>query len=175
VTAPSDIPSAGPEAAPPPGGTDGRERLGAAFRRRLWSPPAHWWLLGLCLGVVCVLLAFQGFVTHTIGATAEPPVSPTAAAPLEGSRPLLAAHGDTLRSPQPPPGKRIALTFDDGPDPTWTPRILDVLTAEGVRGTFFMVGSQAAQHPGVVREVVRAGGEIGNHTFTHTSLSTGPS
>jgi cellulose synthase/poly-beta-1,6-N-acetylglucosamine synthase-like glycosyltransferase/peptidoglycan/xylan/chitin deacetylase (PgdA/CDA1 family) len=160
--------------AQPPDGPGRRERLGAAFRRRLWSPPAHWRLLALCLGIVCVLLAFEGVVSHTIGATAEPPVLSNAPAPLAGSRPLLAADGDTLRSPQPPPGKRIALTFDDGPDPTWTPRILAVLTAERVPGTFFMVGSQAAQHPDVVRQVADAGGEIGNHTFTHASLSGGP-
>jgi cellulose synthase/poly-beta-1,6-N-acetylglucosamine synthase-like glycosyltransferase/peptidoglycan/xylan/chitin deacetylase (PgdA/CDA1 family) len=148
--------------------------MGAALRRRLWSPPAHWRLLALCLGVVCALLAFEGFTTHTIGATREPAVSADAAGRLAGSRPLLAADGDALRSPQPPPGKRIALTFDDGPDPVWTPRILEVLAEEGVPGTFFMVGSQAARHPDLVRQVVDAGGEIGNHTFTHASLSAGP-
>jgi cellulose synthase/poly-beta-1,6-N-acetylglucosamine synthase-like glycosyltransferase/peptidoglycan/xylan/chitin deacetylase (PgdA/CDA1 family) len=175
VSAPTENPPEGLRgAAQPPDGPDQRARLGAAFRRRLWSPPAHWPLLALCLGIVCVLLVFEGFTTHTIGATAEPGASPNAAAPLAGSRPLLAAAGDVLRSPQPPPGKRIALTFDDGPDPTWTPRVLAVLSAERVPGTFFMVGSQAAHHPDLVRRVEAAGGEVGNHTFTHTALATGP-
>jgi len=138
------------------------------------NPPAHWRLLGLCLVMVLVLVTFQGFCTHTIGASAEPNTIPGSSAPLQGSRPLLVAHGARLRSPQPPPGRRIALTFDDGPDPTWTPRLAAVLRAAHVPATFFMVGSQAARHPDLVRLVQRSGGEIGDHTFTHSSLSSGP-
>jgi cellulose synthase/poly-beta-1,6-N-acetylglucosamine synthase-like glycosyltransferase/peptidoglycan/xylan/chitin deacetylase (PgdA/CDA1 family) len=144
------------------------------LRWRLANPPAHWRLLGLCLVMVLVLIAFQGFCTHTIGASAEPDASPGSSAPLQGSRSLLVAHGGRLRSPQPPPGRRIALTFDDGPDPTWTPRVAAVLREAHVPATFFMVGSQAARHPDLVRLVQRSGGEIGDHTFTHSSLSSGP-
>ncbi len=146
----------------------------AALQRRLRDPPAHWWLLGACLVLVGALIAFQGFCTHTIGASTEARESATAGAPLIGSRPLLAAQGERLRSPQADPGKRIALTFDDGPDRRWTPKILEALRRERVPATFFMVGSQAARYPGLVREVVRAGHEIGNHTFTHNGMSTGP-
>jgi cellulose synthase/poly-beta-1,6-N-acetylglucosamine synthase-like glycosyltransferase/peptidoglycan/xylan/chitin deacetylase (PgdA/CDA1 family) len=120
------------------------------------------------------LIAFQGFCTHTIGASAEAPEDLSAGAPLKGSRPLLGAQGDHLHSPQRDPGKRIALTFDDGPDPRWTPEVLEVLRRERVPATFFMVGSQAARHPDLVREVDRAGHEIGNHTFTHAGMSTAP-
>jgi cellulose synthase/poly-beta-1,6-N-acetylglucosamine synthase-like glycosyltransferase/peptidoglycan/xylan/chitin deacetylase (PgdA/CDA1 family) len=120
------------------------------------------------------LIAFQGFCTHTIGAGTEAPPDLQAGAPLNGSRPLLVAQGEHLQSPQRDPGKRIALTFDDGPDPRWTPKILEVLRRERVPGTFFMVGSQAARHPNLVRKVQRAGDEIGNHTFTHAGMSTGP-
>jgi cellulose synthase/poly-beta-1,6-N-acetylglucosamine synthase-like glycosyltransferase/peptidoglycan/xylan/chitin deacetylase (PgdA/CDA1 family) len=131
-------------------------------------------VLATCLVLLGALIAFQGFCKHTIGASSETALDIQAGAPLKGSRPLLAAHGDHLRSPQPDPGKRIALTFDDGPDPRWTPKVLDVLRREHVAGTFFMVGSQAARHPDLVREVERAGHEIGNHTFTHAGMSAGP-
>jgi cellulose synthase/poly-beta-1,6-N-acetylglucosamine synthase-like glycosyltransferase/peptidoglycan/xylan/chitin deacetylase (PgdA/CDA1 family) len=159
---------------PPESETERRARLGRALRFRVGNPPAHWRLLGLCLVMVLVLIAFQGFCTHTIGASAEPGATTRSSAPLQGSPPLLVAHDGRLRSPQPPPGRRIALTFDDGPDPTWTPRVAAVLRAARVPATFFMVGSQAARHPDLVRLVQRSGGEIGDHTFTHSSLSSGP-
>jgi len=80
-----------------------------------------------------------------------------------------------LVSSQPPPGRRIALTFDDGPDPAWTPKIAAILRREHVPATFFVVGSEAARHPDLIRLLVRDGDEIGNHTFTHVALSNGPS
>jgi len=64
----------------------------------------------------------------------------------------------------------IALTFDDGPDPTWTPRVLDVLAAHRARATFFLVGRRAAAAPDVVRAIAAGGHEIGNHTWSHRSL-----
>ncbi len=66
--------------------------------------------------------------------------------------------------------RRIALTFDDGPDPAWTPRILDLLSARGVRGTFFLVGQRAARAPEVVRAIAQAGHEVANHSWSHRSL-----
>lgn len=63
-----------------------------------------------------------------------------------------------------------ALTFDDGPDPEWTPRLLDLLEAHGARGTFFLVGKAAARHPELVARMVGAGHAIGNHTWDHVSL-----
>jgi cellulose synthase/poly-beta-1,6-N-acetylglucosamine synthase-like glycosyltransferase/peptidoglycan/xylan/chitin deacetylase (PgdA/CDA1 family) len=65
----------------------------------------------------------------------------------------------------------VALTFDDGPDPTWTPRILDILKKYQVTGTFFMIGEEAQNNIGLVRRVYREGHEIGNHTFTHPDIS----
>ncbi|MEA2425643.1 MAG: hypothetical protein QOH13_2053, partial [Thermoleophilaceae bacterium] len=66
------------------------------------------------------------------------------------------------------------MTFDDGPDPRWTPQLAAVLRAAHVPATFFVVGSEVARHPDVVRELVRDGNELGNHTFTHVALSNGP-
>jgi len=65
----------------------------------------------------------------------------------------------------------LALTFDDGPDPEFTPRILAVLASYGARATFNQMGSNALRHPDLVRDVVRAGHEVGNHTWTHQDLS----
>ncbi len=141
--------------------------------RRIRNPPGHWKLLSFCLVVVVVVLAFQGVATHAIGNSEEPPPVAGASAPLAHARPILAARGDTLVSVQPPAGRRIALTFDDGPDPTWTPQIAAILRAEHVPATFFVIGSQAAEHPDLIRRLVGDGHEIGNHTFTHTSLSAG--
>lgn len=64
-----------------------------------------------------------------------------------------------------------ALTFDDGPDPDFTPRILEVLDAYSVTATFFSLGHNAAQHPRLLREVVAAGHEIGSHGWKHLNLS----
>jgi cellulose synthase/poly-beta-1,6-N-acetylglucosamine synthase-like glycosyltransferase/peptidoglycan/xylan/chitin deacetylase (PgdA/CDA1 family)/spore germination protein YaaH len=71
------------------------------------------------------------------------------------------------------PGK-IAITFDDGPDPQWTPKILDILREKKALATFFMIGSNAAAHPGLVQQVLDAGNEIGNHTYTHPNIANIP-
>ncbi|GIF01305.1 bi-functional transferase/deacetylase [Paractinoplanes rishiriensis] len=65
------------------------------------------------------------------------------------------------------PARTIALTFDDGPDPQWTPRILEVLRRHRVHGTFFVIGSQVVRNAGLADRVVAEGHEIGVHTFTH--------
>jgi peptidoglycan-N-acetylglucosamine deacetylase len=61
----------------------------------------------------------------------------------------------------------IYLTFDDGPDARWTPRILDVLAAAGVAATFFVIGRDARREPALLRRIAGAGHEIGNHTWSH--------
>ncbi|WP_407540287.1 glycosyltransferase [Deinococcus radiomollis] len=67
--------------------------------------------------------------------------------------------------------KDVALTFDDGPDPTWTPKLLDILKAAQAPATFFVVGLQVQQYPALLRREVAEGHEIGSHTFTHPNLS----
>lgn len=62
---------------------------------------------------------------------------------------------------------RVYLTFDDGPDPEWTPRVLDTLADAGVKATFFAVGQQALRSPDLMRRVHAAGHAIGNHTYSH--------
>jgi peptidoglycan/xylan/chitin deacetylase (PgdA/CDA1 family) len=67
-------------------------------------------------------------------------------------------------------GKRVALTFDDGPDPEWTPRVLEILADRGVKATFFLVGERAAREPSAVHAIAAGGHEIGSHSWSHTSL-----
>ena len=69
----------------------------------------------------------------------------------------------------------VALTFDDGPDPKWTPMVLDILKKYNVKATFFLVGSQAEQYPGIVKRIVDEGHLVGNHTYTHANLAEIPS
>jgi cellulose synthase/poly-beta-1,6-N-acetylglucosamine synthase-like glycosyltransferase/peptidoglycan/xylan/chitin deacetylase (PgdA/CDA1 family)/spore germination protein YaaH len=71
------------------------------------------------------------------------------------------------------PGK-IVLTFDDGPDPRWTPQILDILRAENVKAAFFIVGENGQQNPDLLKRIVNEGHEIGNHSFTHPNLGEIP-
>ena len=66
---------------------------------------------------------------------------------------------------------QVALSFDDGPDPEWTPKILDILKKYNVRGTFLMIGEEAQNNVRVMQRVYREGHEIGNHTFTHPDIS----
>jgi peptidoglycan/xylan/chitin deacetylase (PgdA/CDA1 family) len=105
---------------------------------------------------------------------------------------LAAASGEPLMTPLPEPrtyprpaameiltcgpaaGNRIALTFDDGPTPGVTDRILDELKARGAHATFFMIGQRIAAAPDLARRVVAEGHEVGNHTFTHPKLTDLP-
>src|SRR6266516_2430623 len=66
---------------------------------------------------------------------------------------------------------QVAITFDDGPDPRWTPQILDILKAANVKAAFFLVGVNAERYPGLVRRIVNEGHEIGNHTYYHPNLA----
>ena len=70
-----------------------------------------------------------------------------------------------------PNKKEVALSFDDGPDPVWTPKILKILKQYNVVGTFFMIGAEAQNNVGVMKQVYREGHEIGNHTWFHPDIS----
>lgn len=78
---------------------------------------------------------------------------------------LCARRGD-------PSSRRIALTFDDGPDPAYTPRVLDLLDAAGARGTFFVVGERAARARRLVAEMAARGHEVASHGWSHKSFWT---
>ena len=71
------------------------------------------------------------------------------------------------------PGK-LALTFDDGPDGRWTPEVLKILEQEHVPATFFVIGEKAIGHPALLRQMVKDGDDIGNHSYTHPDMSKIP-
>jgi peptidoglycan/xylan/chitin deacetylase (PgdA/CDA1 family) len=77
--------------------------------------------------------------------------------------------GEALIAPSRP--GELALTFDDGPNPAWTPRLLEILAGHDVRATFFLVGKSAQAEPGLVRRIVAAGHLIGNHSWSHPNLA----
>jgi cellulose synthase/poly-beta-1,6-N-acetylglucosamine synthase-like glycosyltransferase/peptidoglycan/xylan/chitin deacetylase (PgdA/CDA1 family) len=138
----------------------------AARRRRLFS--RRRWSVAVVVVAVGVALLVDGFVRHEVGRSS----TATSAAPVPlvpGAGPIVDLSGAEPQSPT-IAERTVALTFDDGPDPTWTPRILDVLRRHQVPATFFVVGAAAAAHPDLIRAEVAAGHEVGAHTFTHTDL-----
>jgi peptidoglycan/xylan/chitin deacetylase (PgdA/CDA1 family) len=75
-----------------------------------------------------------------------------------------------LRLPDSTDREEVALTFDDGPDPEITPRVLDLLDAAGARATFFCIGRRVEAHPEIAAEIARRGHQVENHTHTHPHL-----
>ena len=67
-------------------------------------------------------------------------------------------------------GRKVALTFDDGPDPEATPRVLDILARHDIAATFFLIGARVARNASLVRRIAGAGHDLGNHTWDHRSL-----
>jgi cellulose synthase/poly-beta-1,6-N-acetylglucosamine synthase-like glycosyltransferase/peptidoglycan/xylan/chitin deacetylase (PgdA/CDA1 family) len=154
----------------PRGGS--RRAESGELRRRFRRPPSHRLAVALLVSVLVLILLVNGLSTQTTGPSATNGRS--ADAPLEGSRPLLTARNGELESSQPATGRRVALTFDDGPDPVWTPRIAAALERLGVPATFYVLGSAAARHPELVSDLHQRGFELGNHTFNHADLATLP-
>ncbi|TQF08079.1 glycosyltransferase [Kitasatospora acidiphila] len=137
----------------------------------------HWLLLTAMLLTLSVTLLLQGYTQHSFDDRPDQAAKPMAAdavpAAIRDGGPVIDTAGPQPRSAAPKPGT-IALTFDDGPDPTWTPQVLDALRRAGVHATFFVVGTQAAAHPDLIRRIVADGNQIGVHTFTHTDLGPAP-
>ncbi len=69
---------------------------------------------------------------------------------------------------------KLALTFDDGPDPDWTAKILDVLKQKNVRASFFVIGENVEAHPDLLKRILAEGHDVGNHTYTHPNLGELP-
>ena len=143
------------------------------------EPRAHWVLL--LLGVLVVLgeLCFSGYVHHVGGEGDGPRPVPHDAGPApkevaEGG-PVIRVDPDGRITTRGMPADTIALTFDDGPDPKWTPQILDLLARHEARATFFVIGSKVNEHPELTRRILAEGHEIGAHTFSHAELVAVPS
>jgi peptidoglycan-N-acetylglucosamine deacetylase len=83
--------------------------------------------------------------------------------------PASRLFGEALTAPRKP--GELALTFDDGPNPVWTPRLLDELAGHEIKATFFLLGSRAEAEPELVRRIASAGHAIGNHSWSHPNLA----
>lgn len=146
-----------------------KPRRSSPRRRRL--PAAHWGLLVVVLLGMLLSLFLQG-LTRELGTTSTP--GPRVAAELPGEGPVVYRDADGGLATRGLPDRTVALTFDDGPDPRWTPEILEVLERERVPATFFVTGAAVARNPGLVRRVLDDGHEVGNHTWSHAQLSESP-
>lgn len=159
---------------PAVGGRKGRRRLSSHRKSR--APRGHWLLVSLVVLVFAIGLIIEGYTRGVLGENSanDPLLSPhSAAAPaaVTNGGPVIGSTGSVVHSYS-MPAHTVALTFDDGPDPIWTPKILAVLRKFRVPATFFLVGAHAATDPGLVRAELRDGDEVGSHTYTHTNLAT---
>lgn len=134
------------------------------------------WLLAFVLVVVLGnLLLVEAYASASFAPDSEhrPVSGGQVLAAVRDGGPLIDTTGRQPRSRDLPP-RTIALTFDDGPDPLWTPQVLDVLARHRVPATFFVVGAQVARHPDLTQRLVAEGHELGAHTFTHAELAALP-
>lgn len=152
-----------------------RNPLPRRGRTRQITPRAHWLLLSVLVVTLSMALLLQGYTHHMFGITSD---SVTGDRGRNDAVPSQVVHGGpvianaaTSAHTARLKARTIALTFDDGPDPVWTPRILDVLRRNHVQATFFVVGTQVVAHPELVRRIIAEGHQIGIHTFTHPDLA----
>lgn len=103
-------------------------------------------------------------------ALAQSAPAPAAEAPAVAASPAPNASQITFDSVH-VDGPYIAMTFDDGPNATLTPKLLDLLAARHIKATFFVVGQNAADHPEILKRAAREGHEIANHSWTHPNLA----
>ncbi|MFE7940499.1 polysaccharide deacetylase family protein [Streptomyces griseoincarnatus] len=141
-----------------------------ALRRRV---PLRLLLPLLVLVALAAMLMLRGYVHSEILADhrVQDP-APTTEVPkeiLEGG-PVIDARGGKATTLS-VPDHRLVLTFDDGPDPTWTPKMLDVLKKHDAHAVFFVTGTMASRYPDLVQRMVDEGHEVGLHTFNHPDLS----
>ncbi|MBM2616356.1 glycosyltransferase [Actinoplanes sp. LDG1-06] len=131
-------------------------------------------LLALALlALLTNMLLVEAYLRNDFAPDSEPgegqPADAVPAAVTTGG-PVIDVSGAQPHTYRMPP-RTIALTFDDGPDPRWTPQILDVLHRHRAQGTFFVLGSLVVRHPDIARRIVAEGHDIGVHTFTHPRVS----
>ncbi|WP_020578374.1 bifunctional polysaccharide deacetylase/glycosyltransferase family 2 protein [Actinopolymorpha alba] len=142
---------------------------------RLREPRHHWTLVCLLLAALIGVLLIEGYVQRSWGdlSVSTPRATQPSGPALDNARPVVDLSGDRPSSAG-MPDRTIALTFDDGPDPRWTPEILEVLRRHRARATFFVLGSKVATHPDLTRRIVAEGHELGSHTYTHVDLGALP-
>ncbi|WP_142218280.1 bifunctional polysaccharide deacetylase/glycosyltransferase family 2 protein [Streptomyces sp. SLBN-118] len=128
----------------------------------------------LILVALLAMLMLRGYVHSEILADhrVRPP-APTHQVPEEilNGGPVIDARDKAAPKALSIPDRRLVLTFDDGPDPVWTPKVLDQLKQYDAHAVFFVTGTMTSRHPELVERMVREGHEVGLHTFNHPDLS----
>ncbi|MGW1618056.1 bifunctional polysaccharide deacetylase/glycosyltransferase family 2 protein [Streptomyces sp. NPDC002172] len=144
----------------------------AAGRAAALQKPRVILALLLLLALTCVML-LDGYLRAEVGGDQRVRTGASSSKVpdkvLDGG-PILTFRGGQATTVS-VPSKTIALTFDDGPNPTYTPQVLKILEQYDVPATFFLVGSMVSRYPGIVKTMVQQGNEVGIHTFTHVDLS----
>jgi peptidoglycan/xylan/chitin deacetylase (PgdA/CDA1 family) len=115
----------------------------------------------------CLLFFCFALLSFTLGLAAES--TPARRAAARETRATPEEPGITFNSVH-VDGPYIAMTFDDGPSSTLTPKLLDLLAARHIKATFFVIGENVAEHPEIVGRAAREGHEIGNHSWSHPNL-----
>ncbi|MGA4877394.1 bifunctional polysaccharide deacetylase/glycosyltransferase family 2 protein [Streptomyces lydicamycinicus] len=143
-----------------------RRRTNRGRHAQSRDPRGHWLLLMLVLPLVFGALLFEGWTAHEVDAakTRSDCTTPVPSAVDKGG-PVVRLDGGKVKSAG-MPRRNVALTYDGGPDPVWTPRLLDLLRKHHAHATFFVQGAKAAQHPDLVRRIKAEGHEIGSNTYT---------
>ena len=141
-------------------------------RNPLLRPQPHWLLLALAVLTLVMALLLGGFVAHEVGEPGPPHQRGRAAPALAG--PILQWRNGRLAAREAPDHTAV-LTFEDGPDPRRTPRLVALLHKLGVPATFFVNGTEVLAHPSLVSRELSYGNQIGSLTFSHADLTTLPS
>ncbi|WP_063825175.1 glycosyltransferase [Catelliglobosispora koreensis] len=139
-------------------------------RHRSLRPRAHWLLLVLSVLSLILALVAAGFSRPRESGTSATGLFTINSAAEALAGPVVDVTGTQVTAQRLPP-RTVALTFEDGPDPEWTPRILDFLAKHGIKATFFVVGSRASQHPELVRRIAAEGHELGLHSYNHADFA----
>ncbi|MFD3333887.1 polysaccharide deacetylase family protein [Streptomyces sp. NPDC058700] len=153
-----------------------RRRQSLLRPRRLAAPPLRFFMPLSLLACLLALLVLRGLAANgafhddRIATSVDKTMVPRRL--LKGG-PIIDARGDRNERPVSyrVPDRTVVLSFDDGPSPEWTPKILDVLTTRDIHGVFFVTGAMTTRHPELIRQIVAGGHEIRVHTFIHPDLA----
>ncbi len=152
-----------------------RRRQSLLRPRRLAAPPLRFFMPLSLLACLLALLVLRGLATNEAFHDSRIAISvdkTTVPDNLLKGGPIIDARGTKNEHPVSYriPDHTVVLSFDDGPSPEWTPKILEVLAARNIRADFFVTGAMTTRNPELIRQMVAGGHELGVHTFTHPDL-----